>query len=73
MKLITSLVVFAGLVALAGCTTMTVTDGDLLVKSVRRVAITHKDTTVIAGQVLINDETVKVLAKEAAQIVDKGN
>ena len=57
------------LLALTGCTSVQVTPDGCEVKTVRRVAITCEDATVVAGQVLINDETVRVLVKEAAPIL----
>lgn len=42
---------------------------NITVESARRTAISTPNVTVITGQVLINDETVQVLAKEAATTV----
>lgn len=40
------------------------------VESARRTAISTESVTVLTGQVLINDDTVKVLAKEAAPVLN---
>ena len=40
------------------------------VESARRTAISTGDVTVITGQVLIDDDTVKVLAKEVAPVLN---
>ena len=61
------------LLLLAGCTEIQVQTTDpntgaaetVTVKTVRRIAISSAKVTVISGQVLIDDSTVQVLAKEA--------
>jgi len=40
---------------------------EVRIKSMRRIAVSTPDVTVITGQVLISDETVQVLAKEATK------
>jgi len=52
------------LLLLTGCTTFIVNPDGCSVKSVRRVAVTCGDSTLISGQILIDDKTVQVLAGE---------
>lgn len=65
------------LILMAGCTTLRYEYTDpatgeketIEAESIRRISIGHQNVTVIAGVVAINDETVQVLAKEAAPIL----
>jgi len=58
---------------LAGCSDIQVQTTDpitgaaevITIKTPRRIAISTSKVTVVAGQVLINDETVQILAKTA--------
>jgi len=74
MKYLT--MVLLAIAVLAGCTSMTIKTfdpatgnltGETVVDSARRFAYSDEDTTLITGQILINDETVQVLAKEATK------
>jgi hypothetical protein len=51
------------LLTTAGCTTWTITPDGCEGKSIRRVAVTCGNSTIISGQILINDSTVQVLAR----------
>ncbi len=56
---------------LTGCTSLVVTDDGCVMESVRRVAVTCGNASVISGQILVNDETVQALGRNAVDVVDE--
>ena len=57
MKFVIALLILA----MPGCTTLTITGDDLVFKSPRRAAIQHGDSTIVTGQVFVSDETIQAL------------
>ncbi len=57
------------LILLSGCTSWDIREGACIGKSIRKIAVTCADSTIIAGEVAINNETVQALGKDAIQVV----